>query len=166
MERIVNDRIKMILDYFEVTPNEVDRELGLYRGTTYNVVNGINGKRSKPSHDYTVKILKRFPEVDANWLMMEDGNMFKPDKGLVRKEIEEKDKIAQTLFDEKCQLVEELTDVRQQLTNMQFMVSLVRQNQSQNQAVNFKFVSKKSPVYQQFIIKKRIVVNSLVNSVS
>lgn len=157
MEQMVNDRIKIILDYYGMSPNEIDRELGLYRGTTYNVLNGVNGKRSKPSHDYIVKVLKRFPDIDANWLMVEDGTMFKSDNTL--KETQEEN---ERLKAENNLLFSELQGSR-------FALSIVAKHsnfQQGNVAANFKVVSKKSPVNQQLIIKKTIVVNSLVNSVS
>jgi hypothetical protein len=155
MEQQINDRINIVLKYYNVTCNELDRELGLSRSATYHIIHGTGEKRSKPSNDFISKFLRRFSEIDANWLILGGNEMFKPDENLLKK-----------LNEEKSELTEKLANTEQQLVNFQFMISLLRQNPSFQSAANFKVVSKKSPVNQQFIIKKTIVVNSLVNSVS
>jgi hypothetical protein len=157
MENQTNDRVKIVLDYYNLGFNDIDRKLGLCRNTTRNVVLGVKEVRSKPSHDYIVAFLKEFSNVDANWFLFGVGEIFKPNKQM-KEILEELDKLKA----ENDTLLSELQGSR-------FALSIVAKHssfQQGNVAANFRIVSKKSPVNQQLIIKKTIVVNSLVNSVS
>jgi hypothetical protein len=41
MENQTNDRVKIVLDYYNLGFNDIDRKLGLCRNTTRNVVLGV-----------------------------------------------------------------------------------------------------------------------------
>lgn len=71
------DRIKMLID--EVMPegskndNSFAKSINMEQKTVNNYMNGTN----KPSLKFVEAILKSFPNVSAEWLMREEGGMFK-----------------------------------------------------------------------------------------
>ena len=58
-------RIQQIIDFFGLNPNTFAQEIGVNRSTLSHVLNG----RNKPSIDFTQKILNRYSEISARWLM-------------------------------------------------------------------------------------------------
>lgn len=67
----MNDRIQLIIDYFGLNPNTFAQEIGVNRSTLSHVLNG----RNKPSVDFAQKILMRYSEISARWLMTGFGTM-------------------------------------------------------------------------------------------
>ncbi len=155
MENQTNDRVKTVLDYFDLGFNDLDRKLGLCRNTTRNVVIGVKGVRSKPSHDYMVAFLKEFSSVDANWFLFGIGDMFKPTKGI------------KDILEENDQLKAEISSLQSELQGSRFALSLVAKHsnfQQGNTAVNFKFVSRNAPVKQHQLKIVWTAPNSSTNS--
>jgi transcriptional regulator with XRE-family HTH domain len=154
----VFDRIEILVDYLidnhEVkSVNAFSLKIGLSRNATTNL---LNSRKTLPSFPFLEKIGKAFG-VNMNWLIFGQGEMFICDND-IKKTQEENERLKA----ENNLLLSELQGSR-------FALSIVAKHsnlQQGNVAANFKVVSKKSPVNQQLIIKKTIVVNSLVNSVS
>lgn len=144
-----NDRVKWLYQKLGYkSGREFDRRTGIAETNTA----GITGPRQiTPKIEYVQKILTVHPNVNANWLLIGTGEAFIPEDD-TKVSIEE--------------LIRENEMLKQQVKGLQFGLISAANSANFQSAANFKFVSKKSPVYQQFIIKKRIVVNSLVNSVS
>lgn len=160
METTINQRVaQVVFEHLKLkNPAAFDKMLGVSRNTTYNIIYGIGDKIYKPSFDFVQKVCQAVPDLDANWFVLGIGEREKPDKNALIKEHERLNELA----------IENQT-MKQENQSLKFALALAAKHsnfQQGNTAANFKFVSKKSPVYQQFIIKKRIVVNSLVNSVS
>lgn len=77
MEKIMNfsDRIRQIIDHYDLTVNELAAKIGGSRMKFYNLTKGL----SKPDFKTTESILNEFPDVSAEWLMRGDGAMLKKD---------------------------------------------------------------------------------------
>lgn len=72
----INDRILKIIDYERLNNNSFSKKIGVNPQTMHTIV---KEKKTKPSFDVLNKILISFPEIDANWLLTGDGEMFKQD---------------------------------------------------------------------------------------
>ena len=60
----MKDRIKTFMDYVELTAAQLADKIGVQRSSFSHILNG----RNKPSADFIIKLLKTFPDLDANWL--------------------------------------------------------------------------------------------------
>ena len=69
----INGRIKELIDYFSITRYRFSKETGISEVVLKNIFSGLN----KPSVDALEKIFTRYKSVDANWLIMGEGSMFK-----------------------------------------------------------------------------------------
>ena len=70
----MNDRLVAVMEYYEYTPSLFADEIGVIRSTISHIING----RNKPGVDILQKVLSRFPELSAEWLLTGNGKMFKP----------------------------------------------------------------------------------------
>lgn len=57
----------------DLSPSQFADEIGVQRSGVSHILSG----RNKPSLDFILKILTRFPEVDADWLLFGKGSMVK-----------------------------------------------------------------------------------------
>lgn len=64
-------RIFDLIDLKELTPGKFADEIGVERST----MSHIKSDRSKPSLDMAQKVLERYPEVSAEWLILGRGPM-------------------------------------------------------------------------------------------
>ncbi len=65
----MENRIQNIIDKYGLSPNTFAQEIDVNRSTISHILSG----RNKPSIEVLKKILKRFPEVSANWLLLGHG---------------------------------------------------------------------------------------------
>lgn len=65
------DRIKSIQEYSGLTPTQFADKIELNRSNLTHIYSG----RNHPSLDVVKKILKTFPELNSDWLLMGDGEM-------------------------------------------------------------------------------------------
>jgi transcriptional regulator with XRE-family HTH domain len=70
----VNNRISLILQAKNITPAQMADELGVQRSGISHIING----RNKPSLDFIQKIIKRYPDINMNWLIFGEGPMINP----------------------------------------------------------------------------------------
>lgn len=63
------DRIKQIIEYLDIPVSRFCKEVG--------VANGFFDKVKSVGSDKILKILKRYPEISAEWLMTGEGMMLK-----------------------------------------------------------------------------------------
>lgn len=71
------DRIKQVMEYYEETPASFSEKLGVNRSNLTHLFSG----RNQPSLDFAKKVLKAFPEVSTEWLIMGVGKMVRtPDE--------------------------------------------------------------------------------------
>ena len=66
------NRINLILRAKNITARQFAEEIGIQPSGMSHILGG----RNNPSLDFAVKVLKRYPEIDANWLLLGKGEMF------------------------------------------------------------------------------------------
>lgn len=64
-----SNRVKKILDYYQLTAAHFAEEIGVQRSSISHIISG----RNKPSLDFVIKVSERFPEVDLYWLLNGTG---------------------------------------------------------------------------------------------
>ena len=67
----MQNRIQQIIDYFQFSSNTFANEIGVNRSTISHILSG----RNKPSIEVLQKILSRFNELSATWLLIGQGRM-------------------------------------------------------------------------------------------
>lgn len=66
------DRIRELLSKEQLSPSQFADEINLQRSSLSHVLSG----RNKPSLDFVMKIKQRFSDVNLEWLIFGNGNMF------------------------------------------------------------------------------------------
>ncbi len=61
----VADRLKIVMEYYELTPSSFADRLNVQRSSISHLLSG----RNNPSLDFVMKVLDAFPEVDLYWLV-------------------------------------------------------------------------------------------------
>lgn len=72
METTINQRIRQIIDYFDLSVFRFSKSIETAQPTIKSIVDD----KTKPSYDTIYKILKKYP-INAAWLVMGDGEMLK-----------------------------------------------------------------------------------------
>lgn len=67
------DRIQLILKVNNLTASRFADEIGVQRSSISHILSG----RNMPSLDLIQKILRRYPEIDSEWLLNGKGSMLK-----------------------------------------------------------------------------------------
>ena len=67
----MENRIQKIIDEQGVSLNAFAQEIGVNRSTISHILTG----RNKPSVEVLQKILKRFPSLSPDWLLLGNGSM-------------------------------------------------------------------------------------------
>ena len=62
-------RLKIILNYYELSASTLADKIEVQRSSISHILSG----RNKPSLEFTMKILKMFPEVELYWLLNGTG---------------------------------------------------------------------------------------------
>ena len=68
----MENRIQKIIDKQGISLNAFAQEIGVNRSTVSHILTG----RNKPSVEVLQKILKRFPELSSDWLLLGNGSMY------------------------------------------------------------------------------------------
>jgi len=76
------DRILLILQIKNLSSSKFAEEIGVQRSGISHIISG----RNKPSLEFVQKLLNRFPDINAEWLISGKGEMIKSEPQ--RKEIE------------------------------------------------------------------------------
>ena len=66
------DRIKLLMSEKEMSATQFSDEIGIQRSSLSHVLSG----RNKPSLDFMLKIKNRFSDINLNWLLLGQGNLF------------------------------------------------------------------------------------------
>ncbi len=69
---LVNERFIFLIKEMKLNINSFSNEIGVSQSSVRNIADGLN----QPSAKVLIPILKRFPQVNANWLLVGDGEMF------------------------------------------------------------------------------------------
>ena len=67
------DRIKLIIQAKNITPTQLANEIKVQPSGMSHIMSG----RNKPSLDFVMRVLNRYPEIDTNWLLFGKGEMYK-----------------------------------------------------------------------------------------
>ncbi|MEA3448774.1 MAG: helix-turn-helix transcriptional regulator [Bacteroidota bacterium] len=74
----MKDRILQIIEAEELTAAKFAQEIGVQPSSISHIVSG----RNKASVDLITKILRRFPGISTDWLMLGKGDMYKSDMNI------------------------------------------------------------------------------------
>lgn len=66
------ERIQELIDKLNTQPSKFADEIGVPRSTISHLVSG----RNKPSLDFIMKIVEKYPEVNVDWIVFGRGNAF------------------------------------------------------------------------------------------
>ena len=66
------DRINLLMKAKNVTAKQFAEEIGIQPSGMSHILSG----RNNPSLDFVMKVVKRWPEVNINWLMFGKGEMY------------------------------------------------------------------------------------------
>jgi len=69
----MNDKVNSILKHYKLTSSQFADEIGVQRSSVSHVLSG----RNKPGFDFIRKIMLKFPEINAEWLLTGVGEMLK-----------------------------------------------------------------------------------------
>ncbi len=70
----MKDRLLKIIKQYNLTSTRFADELGVQRSGISHILSG----RNQPSYDFIVKLMKQYPEINPDWLIMGNGSMFRP----------------------------------------------------------------------------------------
>jgi transcriptional regulator with XRE-family HTH domain len=70
----MKERLLKIISSEGITPSLLADELGVQRSGISHILSG----RNYPSFDFMQKLLERFPKLNAEWLILGHGSMYKP----------------------------------------------------------------------------------------
>ena len=71
----MHDRIKIWIESNGLKSSSFADKIGVNRSTVSHVLSG----RNKPSVDFIEKMIRSFPDLNSNWLVVGDGFMRKSD---------------------------------------------------------------------------------------
>lgn len=93
------EKIKAIIEWSKMSPSGFCNTLGIQRSALTHILNG----RNKPSLVLIEKILRKFPEISPDWLLLDKGPMLR------------KETTSQTLFNNQTNIrndeIHELNDL-------------------------------------------------------
>ena len=70
------NRINLILKAKNITARQFAEEIGVQPSGMSHILSG----RNNPSLDFVMKVIRRYPEIDINWLMFGKGEMYEMGK--------------------------------------------------------------------------------------
>jgi len=69
-------RLQRIMDYYDLNASALADSLGVLRSS----ISHLLSERNKPSLDFVLKIIDKYPEVDLYWLLYGKGSFPKEEK--------------------------------------------------------------------------------------
>lgn len=69
----MNERVQLILKTKNISASRFADEIGVQRSSISHIISG----RNKPSLDLVHKIIKRFPDINSEWIISGKGSMYK-----------------------------------------------------------------------------------------
>lgn len=67
----MKDRIKKYMEFKRISPSELADIIGVQRSNVSHVLSG----RNNPGSSFIEKLLQAYPELNARWLMLGEGDM-------------------------------------------------------------------------------------------
>lgn len=68
----LNERISKIIEYSKLSSSEFADEIDVQRSSISHITSG----RNKPSLDFLIKVKDKFPELQWDWIIKGEGEMF------------------------------------------------------------------------------------------
>ena len=68
----INKRIQSILNHYNLTAGAFAERMGIQKSSVSHLLSG----RNKPSFQFLSKLVKAFPEINLNWFITGDGDIF------------------------------------------------------------------------------------------
>ena len=100
-------RIQKIMNYYSLTASALADQLGVLRSS----ISHLLSERNKPSLDFVLKIINKYPEIDLYWLLYGKGTFPKeevqnpkesiPNESIFPPSLEEKSYVKQEVLEEK-----------------------------------------------------------------
>ncbi len=100
-------RIQKIMNYYSLTASALADQLGVLRSS----ISHLLSERNKPSLDFVLKIVNKYPEIDLYWLLYGKGTFPKeevqnpkesiPNEIIFPPSLEEKSYVKQEILEEK-----------------------------------------------------------------
>lgn len=100
-------RIQKIMNYYSLTASALADQLGVLRSS----ISHLLSERNKPSLDFVLKIVNKYPEIDLYWLLYGKGTFpkeevknpkeFIPNEIIFPPSLEEKSYVKQEVLEEK-----------------------------------------------------------------
>lgn len=69
----MKDRILQFLNKEKITATRLADQIGVQRSSISHILSG----RNKPSFDFIEKLLNKYPDLNAEWLLLNKGDMYK-----------------------------------------------------------------------------------------
>jgi transcriptional regulator with XRE-family HTH domain len=82
----MKERIKQFMDYMKLSAAELADQIGVQRSNVSHVLTG----RNNPSSSFLEKLLLTFPDLDARWLIVGEGELLREKKEMPNKVAEVK----------------------------------------------------------------------------
>jgi transcriptional regulator with XRE-family HTH domain len=70
----MKDRLQQFMKEESISPAKFADEIGVQRSSISHVLSG----RNNPGYEFIQRILKRYPSINAEWLILGTGLMYKP----------------------------------------------------------------------------------------
>jgi len=67
----MKDQLIKILTHFGITATRFADEIGVQRSSISHILSG----RNKPSYDFIMRIIEKYPSLNPSWLLTGKGNM-------------------------------------------------------------------------------------------
>lgn len=81
----VNDRLEAVMKSLGLNQNSLANKLGLSKTVVFNII-AESGRRNAPSHGFYQKLKSSFDNINLNWLITGQGEMFSEDVQVSSKE--------------------------------------------------------------------------------
>ena len=140
MESTINDRILKLIEILSRNQSDFAKSIGISTQSVSGIVNPYKTRRSKPGSEILQAILKNFPNVSADWLMMGESEIFRNANRIVSKVQISSDSsslMSKTLKENYEKTIEDLrylVDIqREMLNNQRFLIESL---QTENSIVN------------------------------
>lgn len=78
----MKERIVALMDYFHMTPGQFADRISVQRSSISHILSG----RNKPSLEFIQKILRHFPEINTDWLILGKGEIMDKQKTEIRED--------------------------------------------------------------------------------
>ena len=85
----MQERLKYLLEALGLSASQFAEKVGIQRSSMSHVLSG----RNKPSLDMLIKILEEFPDVDPDWLLLGNGEVYRSERNNQTKNSVDEDQI-------------------------------------------------------------------------